>query len=227
MKTIIFISLMGLSLSAFSSNPRGSYNNGTLEDGECLQENGEGYIQLFKDVNRIFATSEMITMITESAADMARKYPGRDRLEVEDMAQKGGGNITDHASHENGLDADIEYFKANSKEHVPHGPRDFDVPMLNEDGSVSGNFDVERNWELFKALHKHGRVTRVFIHPALKQSICRYARSIGEISSGASVLRSLSPEVTHTDHFHVRLQCPADARGCRNMPPKSGPTGCQ
>lgn len=228
MKNFFAILLLSLSLPALALGPRGSYTEGTLTDAECLQESGEGYMQLFRDMERIWGASDLVNMIVETGKDMASRYPGRDRLQVEDMSVREGGDVSGHASHENGLDVDLQFFKADGREHVPRGPGDFAPSMVNADGSVSSNFDIERNWELMKSLHRHGRVTRIFIDEKLKAAICRHAREKGELSSSANVLRSMVHQTNHQDHLHVRLQCPVNSgRQCTNTPPRtSGPTGC-
>ncbi len=216
---------------AVMSDPNGSYTEGTLTDAECLQESGEGYMQLYRDMERIWGTSEMIGMIEATGREMNSRFPNRDRLQVEDIAAKHGGDISGHASHENGLDVDIQFYKLDGKEHVSRWSgdhREFAPSMVNQDGSISSNFDVERNWELMKSLFRNGRVARIFIDDKLKQALCRYASSKNELMANANVLRNLSHEENHADHLHVRLQCPSGQRGCRGQVPRtSGATGCR
>lgn len=223
---------LALSLSAHAfSDPQGTYNGGKLDDAECLQESGEGYMQLYRDVDRIWGTSEMVSMIVAVGRDMNARYPGRDRLQVEDIAAKNGGKLSEHGSHQNGLDVDIEFYKMNGQEHVSRGQglgnREYAPSMVNPDGTVSDNFDVERNWEVMKSIFRNGKVAKVFIDTKLKAALCQYAREKGELSSHANVLRNLKYEPNHQDHFHVRLQCPAGKRECHGqLPLSSGPTGC-
>jgi penicillin-insensitive murein endopeptidase len=232
MKHVIAFSVLFVIFAAHAvmSDPHGTYNNGTLEDAECLQESGEGYMQLYRDMERIWGTSDMINMIVAVGQDMNSRYPGRDRLQVEDISSKNGGDLTEHGSHEIGLDADIQFYKLDGKEHVSRwqgNNREFAKPMVNPDGSVSGNFDVGRNFEVMKSMFRHGRVARVFIDTNLKKSLCRYARETGQLNSAANVLRNLVHEPNHQDHFHVRLQCPRGANDCHGQVPRtSGPTGC-
>lgn len=230
-----FIAILALSFTlsaeALVSDAVGSYNEGTLQDAECLQESGEGYMQLYRDMERIWGTSEMITMIEATGRDMNSRYPGKDRLQVEDISVKHGGDISGHASHENGLDVDIQFYKLDGQEHVSNGQgayRQFAAPMVNKDGSLSENFDVERNWELMKSLFKNGHVARIFIDEKIKQALCQYANSKNELREYATVLRNMKHEDNHADHLHVRMQCPAGQRRCQGSHPEtSGPTGCR
>lgn len=207
---ILTLLLILWSTVSFASEPIGYYNQGSLLNGECLQESGEGYVQLLRDVGHIYGTSEMIDMLEQTAADMNRRYPGRDRLEIEDIAAKEGGDIDPHGSHENGLDVDIQYFKANGVEAQGY------APSMVENGRVSDNFDVERNWELMKSLHRHGSVQMIFIDTVLKNKLIEYARQKGEYNSNLRVINSFHYVANHEDHLHVRLNCPPSARRCHS-----------
>lgn len=209
----------------FSSESLGTFNNGTLVNGQSLPENGEGYVQLFKDVGNVFGTTEMIGMIHATASDISRRYPGRDRLQVEDISAQQGGDIDPHGSHENGLDVDLEYYKANGVEHVPTYSKKYDDPMV-INGQISPNFDVERNWELMKSLNRNGRISRIFVDQKIKNAFCKYARDKGEYEANISVLRSLRHAANHADHLHVRLNCARDDRKCTGQPPLTGGSGC-
>lgn len=216
-----------ISLGAFAqrAEPVGSYANGSLENGECLEESGEGYIQLLRSWDQIYGTDEMLGMIKKSAADMAKKFPGRDRLQVESIAALHGGHIDPHGSHQNGLDVDLQYFKANGQEYVPTISAPYSEPMV-EAGRVSDNFDVQRNWELVKALHKNGPVQRIFMDTPLKNALCKYAKSTGDYASNINVLRSIRFVANHQDHMHVRLRCPPSARRCISQADPSPGSGC-
>ena len=226
MKLILILTLLTSLVSHAKTSPHGFYANGSLEDAECLPESGEGYIQLLRDMDRIWGTEEIITMIRDTAAEMNTLYPDRDRLQVEDIAAKHGGRIEGHGSHTNGLDVDIQFYKKNGVEHDPIKTGEDYAPSMVTAGKVSDNFDVERNWEVMKTLHKHADIQRIFIDQKLKNQLCSYAKEKGEIQKYASVLRSLRHETNHQDHFHVRLRCPKDAKSCTPQADPSPGTGC-
>lgn len=217
MKNLIAITFLALSFNSLASEPVGYYNNGSLKDPECMPASGMGFevIQLSRDVGHIFATSEMVDMLQKTAADMSQKYPGRDRLQIEDIAGREGGDIDPHSSHENGLDADVQYFKADGVESAQTRYNPYAQSML-PNGTVSSNFDLERNWELMKTLHKHGNVKNIFIDKNLKAALVQYARSKGEYNSNTRVINSMVHVENHADHLHVRLNCPSYARGCHS-----------
>ncbi len=184
-------------------------------------------MQLYRDVGHIWGTTEMIDVIEQTAADMNKRFPGRDRLQVEEIAAKNGGDVDGHGSHENGLDADIGYYKNDGVEHRPTTGQYFAPSMVNG-ADVSSNFDVQRNWELLKSLHRHGKISRIFMDQNLKKQMCRYARESGDFNANQNVLRSIRHVENHADHMHVRLSCPANAKpGCRDQGQiVAGPTGC-
>lgn len=220
----LWISLY-LPLALAQGQAVGSYDNGYLINASCLPAEGEGYMQLFRDVGRIWGTWPLVQTIVCAADRMNDLYPDRDRLQVEDMSAREGGDIPQHGSHENGLDVDLQYFKADGREHIPTVTQRYAPPMVTG-GRVSENFDVQRNWELVKTLHRCGSVGRIFMDQALKDRLCRYARSINEFSSNVEVLRSIRHVPNHADHLHLRLNCPRNSRRCRPQAPPPPGSGC-
>jgi len=218
MKAILLLSFFSFSAMAWISEPVGNYNRGSLINGECLPSSGIGYtvLQLTRDVGHIFGTTEMIDMLEATAAEMENRYPGRDRMQVEDLSAREGGDIDPHGSHENGLDVDIGYFKNDGQEYVPTRSDPYAPPMVLANGTLSPNFDVARNWEFVKALHRHGNVQAIFIDTKLKAALVAHARSKGETTKYARVISTMVHVENHQDHLHVRLNCPSYARQCRS-----------
>jgi len=206
----------------------GFYTDGSLEDGGCLPAEGEGYMQLYRDVEHIWATSELLGMISQTARDMGERYPHPpyDRLQVEEMSAQNGGEVDGHASHENGLDVDLQYYKSDRVEHTPSDAQYYAPSMVTAGGQVSANFDLERNWELMKTLHRHGDVQRIFVDRKLKAALCSYARAKNEFTANIAVLRSLQHQTNHADHMHVRLRCPPGSQGCRPQADPPAGAGC-
>ena len=212
LKIILFIIFIPVTWA--DANPIGSYSNGSLEYAACLPSQGEGYIQLYRDLEHIWGTNPLVNMIVKTAAEMNSRYPGLDRLQVEDMSARNGGEVDGHGSHENGLDVDIQYFKADGIEHDPIKTGQMYAPPMVNGTTVSRNFDLQRNWELVKSLHRHGDVQRIFMDQNLKRELCSYAKSRNEYSANIEVLRSIRHVANHQVHMHVRLRCPANARRC-------------
>lgn len=219
-----------LSLQAISedwvSEPVGYYSDGTLTNGVSLPESGPGYMKLFIPRNRGWGTQEMIDMIIRSSADMNNKFPGMDRLQVGDISQKGGGDVSDlHSSHQNGQDVDLTYYRKNQIEQPPHQTNGFSESMVTNK-RLSKNFDTARNWEFIKRLHENGEVQRIFVDPVIKKELCRFARLKNELIRHDDILRSLRVLENHADHMHVRLKCPPNARECISQEDPPAGAGC-
>lgn len=203
----------------------GYYSNGTLLNGQNMATEGEGFMRLYLEHNRGFGTLEMITPVTEAAAEIFRLYPDRGRLQVEDLSQEKGGKIDRHGSHQNGLDVDLTYFRVDGLEHTPTPEQKFSPSMVIKN-KISPNFDAKRNWEFVKSLHKFGKVNRIFMDQIIKKELCRYANSINELVSYTEVLRSIRHEANHQDHLHVRMHCPELDKQCRPQAAPAPGHGC-
>ncbi len=221
---------------AQNARPTGVYWDGTIIDSVPLPLHGCGYKHLneqymewhglTQDWVKIWGTDPLISMIQNAAADIRRRYPGCDRLQVEDLSAENGGDVDGHKSHENGLDVDLGFYREDCIEHDPVATNEPYAPSMVVNGQTSSNFDLERNWELMKALHRYGDVARIFIDQTLKNSLCEYAKARGEYNDNREVLRSLRHVTNHADHIHVRLNCPENATNCTNQGALTGGTGC-
>jgi penicillin-insensitive murein DD-endopeptidase len=219
--TLLFYSF--LSSSFAQSEPVGSYNQGTLLNAVAFPESGEGFVQLYRDTNRYYATQELTDLLLKTAAEMKAKFPDRDRLQIEELSGPLGGDLDRHSSHENGLDADLQYFKLDGVEHDPAAGGTLYAPPMVVKKRVAPNFDLERNWELMKTMHKHGDVQRIFVDQKIKAALCKYARQKKEFTANIEVLRSLRHVANHADHLHVRIRCPRMALKC--IPQTETPSG--
>ena len=219
-----------LSLPAISeditSEPIGYYSSGSLTNGVGLPDSGPGYMKLFLQRHRAWGTQEMITMIIRSAADMNKLFPDMDRLQVGDISQEGGGDVSDlHSSHQNGQDVDLTYYRKNQIEQPINHVNGFSEQMV-INNRLSKNFDTARNWEFIKRLHQNGDVQRIFVDPVIKKEFCRFARTKNELIRHDEILRSLRTLENHADHMHVRLRCPPQARVCVSQEDPPAGTGC-
>ena len=204
----------------------GFYSNGSLKNGVDLPHEGTGFMRLYLGEDRGWGTDEMIQMITASAREMDSLYPGFGRLQVEDIGQFGGGEIDGHASHQNGLDVDLTFYRKDGLEHDPVATGETYSPSMVIGGRISSNFDAERNWQFFKLLHRHGNVQRIFVDQVIKNEICREASRVGEKKSYVEVLRSLRHQTNHADHMHVRLRCPVKDKSCKSQAEVAAGSGC-
>lgn len=219
------------------------YNNGVLKNATELESEGKGFIKVFRDRDekiggRAWGTRSMIGLIRKMAADFADRFPGRERLQVADIARKNGGKMS-HGSHQNGLDADIIYVRKDRREQSPvggYGKNGFAEQFVIHGSSkraskgghgkirnviryssgVSSNFDVEANFNLLLMFHKAGGVKLYFIDKVLIREMFRYAdeHGLAKDADAQAMLMKLEHARSHADHFHVRLFCQAGDEKC-------------
>lgn len=212
------------------TNAIGYYSDGSLESPTRLQDSAPGLVKIFRLRDRNYATASMVRTILLAAAAFHEEFPEGDRIQVGDIADSSGGFLSGHASHQNGLDADIAYLRNNQIERDPdtNGPIGFGESFV-INGKITPNFDVSRNWAILRELVIRRNVSRIFVDPVIKATFCQQAVAVDLKSSAATreeVLRRLRQLDGHADHFHVRLNCPKNHPSClAQTEPPSG-NGC-
>lgn len=219
---VLILMLSNLAWSQENSTPVGFYSKGSILNSWELTPEGDGYMRLFLLRDRGYGSRELVTMIAGAGADMHKISAGRDRLQVGDLGALNGGVISRHGSHQNGLDVDLTYYRVNGIEQNQNQINGF-AEVFVKNKKLSKNFDIERNWELLKALHRHGKVQRIFVDEVIKKELCRFAKKSRDLDSNVEVLRSLRPYPNHADHMHVRLACPVNTPEC--VPQEETPVG--
>jgi penicillin-insensitive murein endopeptidase len=177
-----------------------------------------------------YGTDELIGLIHRAARTVYRHY--HTRLSVGDLSAAGGGPVGHHASHQSGRDADVSFYVVDA-----HGEPVMmeDYLSFRRDGvPFTGGplrFDPARNWALIEALlgDPSVNVEHVFVSNGLRSLLVHYARSHG--ADPALVARAENTLVQpprgspHTNHFHVRIACPAGDESCMDgvrHPPRHG-----
>ena len=179
--------------------------------------------------NRNWGHPELIDYLEKLARD-APKLGWRGLL-VGDLAQpRGGPMLTGHASHQIGLDADIwltpmpaRTLSRREREKMSAtsmlGPK-MGRAEIPEGGRVDKKIWTKAHVRLLKRAASDRRVARIFVHPAIKQTLCKSA------TGDRSWLRRIRPWYGHHYHFHVRLNCPKGSRGCKNQKAPPAGDGC-
>jgi penicillin-insensitive murein endopeptidase len=220
---------MLLSFSAVTAGDHtealGYYNDGKLKNGESILERRVNIHKLFRSRKRAYGTQKLIDLVA-SIADEATSRFKMNKLQVGDLSDKDGGSAKPvHASHQNGLDVDIVYLER--KEKLQKTDEATWEEWFVYKGKVTNNFNPYRNWEIFKYIVNQGGVSRIFVDPAVKKSVCDFATKMGEKNENAHVLRRLRPTSKHhKTHFHLRLKCPADDSGCIDQAEPPAGHGC-
>jgi len=198
---------------------------GGLINGTLLPETGLGYRAGHGETDR-WASGIMASLLISSAPLVAEKYPAT-LLRIGGIAQEFGGPYRPHTSHQNGLDADIQFVGTTKYQSV-----------LDKDGNVTPLFDVEQNWFYWRLvtmqqLKVDGKVTSavsmILVDPRIKTYLCAWAKN-RQASLDAldyEVLTKLRPTAGHDDHFHLRLRCSPHYASCLGeRVPSARPTGC-
>ena len=165
----------------------------------------------------------MINFVERFAA-LASKATGWKGILVGDLAQpRGGPSVSDHASHQIGLDVDIWFMPM--PDHV----------LSKEDrDTIAASSLVAADWKhlnpqtwtsqhiaFIKTAAEQPEVERVLVNAVIKKELCRV-----EGKQDHGWMAKVRPWYGHQDHIHVRLRCPADSPNCRAQPPVSGTDGC-
>lgn len=201
----------------------GYYSDGSLDSDSQITGNEVGLLKLFSERDRGYGNVRLVEMLTSFGLAYAETFASPyERMHVGDLSQKGGGRITRHASHQNGLDVDLGYFRRDYRESAS-----FDEVFV-KDGRVTENFDGERNWWALKWLFTTARIDRIFVDREIKSYFCKKAEAFerDDVITRSEILRLLRPWPNHADHFHVRLECPPTDSKCVGSLPVPAGDGC-
>lgn len=200
----------------------GSYARGCLAGGKALPVDGPAWQAMRLSRNRNWGHPVLIDYL-ERLAIAAKAKDGWPGLMVGDLAQPmGGPMLTGHASHQLGLDADI-WLNPMPDRQMSRQEREnrSAISMLAEDKvSVDPEKWTPGHARLIKRAASYPDVARIFVHPAIKKTLCEWA------GSDRGWLSKIRPWWGHHYHFHVRLSCPPGSPGCQNQPAVGPEDGC-
>jgi len=189
------------------SQASGFYADGKLKAPTQLPNEGFGFSRYLTKKDRSWGTTDLITLIQNVAEVFFKNFPDFGPLAVGDISQREGGDITPHASHQNGLDVDILYVKK----------------------LKSNSYDPQGNLDLFKMIVASKHVNRIFLSPTMKKNLCKHAKSSGLMEDELTLetLHRLRPLEKHTTHFHIRMICPVGSQAvCDDQEEPPAGTGC-
>lgn len=200
----------------------GSYASGCLAGGVAMPETGPTWQAMRLSRNRNWGHPETIAFIKDLSR-IAAGQPGWNGLYVGDISQPRGGPMTSgHASHQLGLDADI-WLKRSDRLTLSRAERESlsAISMQRANGAYTNDGWTHAHHEIVKAAAKDPRTARIFIFAGAKAQMCR-----DDQGPDRAWLRKVRPWWGHHYHFHVRLNCPDDARGCVAQDPPPPGDGC-
>jgi penicillin-insensitive murein endopeptidase len=202
----------------------GGYAKGCLAGAMSLPISGPDWQVMRLSRNRNWGNPRLIDYLERLASD-ARAHDGWPGLLIGDMSQpRGGPMLTGHSSHQIGLDADV--WLTPMPDHILTREQREDlsaVSMLRDPFTVDPDKFTILQMKLIRRAASYPQVARIFVHPAIKKSLCEHASELGKDQSWLAKVR---PWWNHYYHFHVRLSCPPGQAGCENQKPVSGDDGC-
>jgi penicillin-insensitive murein DD-endopeptidase len=198
----------------------GGYADGCLAGGVPLPITGPAWQVMRLSRNRNWGHPKLVAFLESFATRAKGVWHG---LLVGDMSQpRGGPMLTGHSSHQIGLDADIWFMPM--PEHVlSREEREFDsaVNMVASDRlGVDPAVWTHARTELLHIAAEDPLVSRIFVNAAIKKEICK------EAGPDRGWLAKIRPWWGHSEHFHIRMNCPADSPQCKPQPPPESADGC-
>lgn len=199
----------------------GGYNAGCLVGGVALPQDGTGYQVVRLSRNRFYGHPQMIGYLLALGARV--DAAGLGTIMIADIGQAAGGPMygSSHRSHQSGLDADI--WLRLGVPRLPAASRETVQSQLVVDVAnwqVAAGAWTPQHAELLHLAATDPRVSRIFVHPAIKRALCQMAWP------DRSWLQVIRPWMGHDSHFHVRLNCPADSPLCEPQEPIPAGDGC-
>ncbi len=192
----------------FISQPVGSYSNGCLINGIQANSNAQHYQLYHPQNNRHYGDITLLNFLDRYSKAVHKA--GIESVLVGDMSSRYGGPFNKgHASHQIGLDVDIEF----SLRRLPKSKLTTkgNAVLLVDRGAMTVNQNFNRKYyDMLMIAARDPEVERIFVNPAIKVAMCDMTKDERELP----FLRKIRPWHGHAEHFHVRLKCPAGAVHC-------------
>jgi penicillin-insensitive murein endopeptidase len=199
----------------------GQASRGCLAGGVQLPETGPTWQAMRLSRNHHWGNPAMIGFIEDLSRSAVRA--GWRGLYVGDIGQARGGPVPGHASHQIGLDVDV-WLNPPARLDLSRAERErlSAISVLARDKrSLNANW-TPSHAAITEAIARDPRVNRIFITAPVKLALCA-----GAAQKDAAWLRKIRPWWNHTDHWHVRLNCPKGAPGCVAQDPLPPGDGCK
>lgn len=200
---------------------------GRLINGAELAAEGPHWRSIRTEVGRVYGTSELVDGLRWVAERLRTADPETPFLALGDLSAEGGGRAPRHRSHQNGRDADLNFFWTDAAGRPVFSERmtSFDAKGRGDYAGRPVRFDVRRNWSLVAGLltnpHFGRRVRWIFVSRGLRALLLKQAAAAGAdpgLVERAARALAQPPGSSHRNHFHLRIACSAeDLRlGCRD-----------
>lgn len=209
--------------AALEARAIGGYARGCLAGARPIATDGPAWQAMRLSRNRNWGHPQLVSLVERLAIEAKAKdgWPG---LLLGDMSQpRGGPMLTGHASHQVGLDADVwltpmpdRKLTAQEREEISA------ISMLAKDEPVvDPKIWTARHHALVKRAASYPEVERIFVHPGIKQALCKASSPADKPWLG-----KVRPMWGHHYHFHIRIACPKGSEGCEPQKAVTGDDGC-
>lgn len=201
----------------------GFYAKGCQAGAVALPIDGPAWQVMRLSRNRNWGQPQLVKLVERLAVE-AKEQDGWNGLLVGDLSQPRGGPMpSGHASHQVGLDADIWLTPMPDRRLTAKEREEIKATVVVKDHKrIDTSVWTEAHMRLLKRAASYPEVARIFVHPPIKAELCKWA------TGDRSWLAKIRPYYGHNYHFHIRINCPAGDKSCKNQPPahpKDG-TGC-
>src|SRR5476649_1997499 len=198
----------------------GFYSAGCLQGAQALPLDGPGYEAIRISRNRHWGQPVTLHFI-ETLSQKVHAL-GQAPLYIGDIGQpRGGPSPIGHASHQNGLDADIWYER---QPGPPRKPADRENPRLRplvlEDRTLDDQVFNAQHVALIRTAAEMPNLDRMFVNRWIKARLCQTT------TGDRSWLHKVVPWYGHDDHFHIRLYCPPGNPQCQPQADFPHDDGC-
>jgi murein endopeptidase len=181
--------------------------HGALEHAERLAP-GAGYV--IRRPSRAYGAPHVIDQLRAAIAQVRAAYPDVHTLAIGDLSAEHGGKISEHRSHQSGLDVDVGFYFT----RVPAG---YPAAFADADSAL----DLEATWALLVAFanttSREGGVEMIFLDAAVQKRLYDWARAHGvtdrelaqmfQYPRGRDELAGLVRHWPgHGNHMHVRFK---------------------
>lgn len=149
-------------------------------------------------------------LLVAAAEEMAILLPDADPILIGDISRRGGGQLTSHISHQQGIDADLGLYQKGGKQGT-----------IGFSDLTASNIDYEASWLLIKSLLDSGRIEFILLDGRVISLLRDWTVENGRLTRDEA-LRIFPKEGTprlweqtgyvrhaanHRDHIHVRVRC--------------------
>ncbi|MEO8554519.1 MAG: penicillin-insensitive murein endopeptidase [Kofleriaceae bacterium] len=180
--------------------------DGKLEHATRLAA-GDGYV--IRRPTRAFGAKHVIEYLRGAIAAVRALHPDVHTLAIGDLSAEHGGRISDHHSHQSGLDVDVGFYFTK----LPAGDRGF--------VEANSSLDLEATWALLAAFTRTASlddgVQMIFLDYDVQRRLYAYAKQRGTPEADLAFIfqyphgrNELSGLVrhwpAHANHMHVRFK---------------------